>query len=462
MPTIPKGVELTNNAVEVLNAIRNSASIDYRKYVPYATDTADSFRKIGAVIMDSPSLQNEFLNVLVNRIALVLVKSKSYENPWRRFKKGTLEYGEVIEEVFVELIKPFQFDAAVAEEKWMKRETPDVRAAFHVMNYRKFYKVTIEEYKLRRAFLSADGVISLVNDIIKQILTSMEYDEFLVMKYMVARAILDGQMYVESIPAPTSSANMHTIVETIKRTSNNWEFMNTKYNIAGVHNHTDKANQTMIVNTAFDASMDVNVLASAFNMDKVQFVGKRVLVDSFGNLDLDRLGELFEDDSAYDEPTTDQLTALDAIPAILIDDDWFMIYDNLIQMRTVDNGEGLYWQYWYHTWKTFSTSPFAQAVVFVPAVPGITSVTVSPSTATVEAGDVVQLSATVVATNFAPTSVVWSTESDEATVDARGVVTIADDATLAEDIVITATSTYDSTVYGTATLSAAEDEGEGG
>lgn len=455
MPTIPKGVELTNNAVEVLNAIRNTASIDYRKYVPYATDTAESFRKIGAVIMDSPSLQNEFLNVLMNRIAMVLVKSKSYENPWRRFKKGTLEYGEVIEEVFVELIKPFQFDAAVAEERWMKRENPDVRAAFHIMNYRKYYKVTIEEYKLRRAFLSSDGVISLVNDIIKQILTSMNYDEFLVMKYMIARAILDGRMYVESIPAVQAS-NMHTIVETIKRTSNDWEFMNTKFNLTGVHNHSDKSEQTMIVNTAFDASMDVNVLASAFNMDKVQFVGKRVLVDSFGNLDLDRLALLFEDDDSYEEPTAAQLEALDAIPAILIDDGWFMIYDNLMRMDSIPNPEGLYWQYWYHTWKTFSTSPFAQAVVFVPATPTVTSVTVSPSTATVAAGDVVQLSATVVATNFAPTSVTWSSSSDEATVDARGIVTIASDATLAEDIVITATSTYDSTVYGTATLSAGD------
>ena len=460
MPTIPKGVELTNNAVEVLNAIRNSASINYQNYVPYATDTADCFRKIGAVIMDSPSLQNEFLNVLVNRIALVLVKSKSYENPWRRFKKGTLEYGEIIEEVFVELIKPFQFDAAVAESQWMKRENPDVRSAFHVMNYRKFYKVTIEEYKLRRAFLSADGVISLINDIIKQILTSMEYDEFLVMKYMVARAILDGRMYVESISA-VSAANMHSIVETIKRTSNDWEFMNTKYNFAGVHNHTDKANQTMICSTAFDASMDVNVLASAFNMDKVTFSGKRVLVDGFGKLDTARLNELFEDDDAYTAITSDEATALNAIPCVLIDDDWFMIYDNLIQMRSIDNGEGLYWQYWYHTWKTFSTSPFAQAVVFVPATPSITSVTVSPSTATVEAGDVVQLSATVVASNFAPESVIWSTTSEEATVDARGQVTIAEDATLEEDIVIKATSTYDSTKYGTATLSAAEED-EGG
>ena len=461
MPRVPKDVELTNNASEILNALRDSASQDYRNYVPYATGTADSFKQIGQVIMDQPSIQNEFLNMLANRIALTVIKSKSYQNPLKRFKKGVLEYGEVIEEIFVELVKPFKYDPVVAESSWMRRQRPDVRTAFHVMNYQKFYKVTVEEYQLRRAFLNNDGVMGLIGAITEQIITSVEYDEFQVMKYMIARAILKGQMYVTPISA-VSPANMHSIVETIKKTSNDWEFKNTEYNIAGVHTQTPKAEQTMIVNTTFDASMDVNVLASAFNMDKVQFSGKRVMIDGFGKFDVERLNELFEDDDNYVELTEAEMTALNAIPAILVDDGWFMIYDDLITMRAMENGEGLYRQMWYHTWKLFSISPFAQATVFVPATPTVTSVTVTPSTATVAAGDTIALSATVVTTNFAPKSVVWSTESDEATVDSRGIVTIAEDATLAEDIVITATSTYDSTVYGTATLSAAEDEGEGG
>ena len=459
MPRLPLDVELTNNASEILNALRNSASQDYKNYVPYATGTADSFKQIGQVIMDMPSIQNEFLNMLANRIALTVIKSKSYQNPLKRFKKGVLEYGEVIEEIFVELVKPFKYDPAVAESSWMQRQRPDVRTAFHVMNYQKFYKVTVEEFQLTRAFLNNEGVLGLIGAITEQIITSVEYDEFLVMKYMIARAILNGQMYVTPISA-VAPANMHSIVETIKKTSNDWTFKNTQYNIAGVHTQSEKSEQTMIVNTTFDASMDVNVLASAFNMDKVQFTGKRVMIDGFGKFDTERLEELFDGDDSYTELTDAEMTALNAIPAILVDDGWFMIYDNLVTMRAMDNGEGLYRQMWYHTWKTFSISPFAQATVFVPATPTVTSVTVSPSTATVAAGDVLTLSATVVTTNFAPKSVVWSTESDEATVDSRGIVTIAEDATLAEDIVITATSTYDSTVYGTATLSAGE-ESEG-
>lgn len=460
MPSIPKDVELTNNAVQILNALRDSASIDYQRYVPYATGTADNFKQIGQVIMDQPSIQNEFLSSLAQRIIKVIITSKTYQNPLKRFKKGTLDYGEIIENVFVELIKPFKYDVSASETNWMKRERPDVRTAFHIMNYQKFYKVSIEQFQLNRAFLNAGEVMSFINGIIAQFVTSIEYDEFQVMKYMIARAILRGDMYVTSISA-VSPANIHSIVETIKKTSNDWTFMNTKYNIAGVHNHSDKSEQTMIVNTAFDASMDVNVLASAFNMDKVEFTGKRVLIDGFGTFDTARLEELFEDDDTYVALTSDEMTALNTIPAIMVDDAWFMIYDNLLKMTAAENGEGLYRQYWYHTWKTFSISPFAQATVFVPATPAITSVTVSPSTATVEAGQTVQLSATVVATNFAPQSVVWSTESDEATVDARGLVTIADDATLSESIVVTATSTYDSTKYASATLSAAE-EVEGG
>ena len=460
MPRLPKDVELTNNAVEILNALRNSASINYQKYVPYATGTADNFKQIGQVIMDEPSIQNEFLNMLAQRIVKTIVTSKSYQNPLKRFKKGELEYGEIIENIFVELIKAFKYDVAASETNWMKRERPDVRTAFHVMNYQKFYKTSIQQFQLNRAFLNAGEVMSFINSIVAQFVTSIEYDEFQVMKYMIARAILRGDMFVTSISA-VSPANIHAIVETIKKTSNDWQFMNTKYNIAGVHNHSEKSEQTMIVNTAFDASMDVNVLASAFNMDKVQFTGKRVLIDGFGTFDTDRLDMLFEDDDTYVPLTSDEMTALNAIPAIMVDDSWFMIYDNLLKMTTMENGEGLYRQYWYHTWKTFSINPFAQATVFVPATPAVSAVTVSPSTATVEAGDVVQLTATVTATNFAPQSVNWSTTSEEATVDATGRVVIADDATLAEDIVIKATSTFDPTVYATATLSAAEEDAGG-
>ena len=140
MATIPKIKTLTNTSVDVLNVIRENATQNYRDYVPKATPNADSIREIGAIIMDYPALQNEFLSALVNRIGRVLITSKMYDNPWRMFKKGMLEFGETIEEIFVNMAKPFQFDPTVAESEVFKREIPDVRAAFHILNYKKFYK----------------------------------------------------------------------------------------------------------------------------------------------------------------------------------------------------------------------------------------------------------------------------------------------------------------------------------
>ena len=454
MAVKPKIVTLTNSSVDILNAIRNSATINYQNYVPIATPDADSIREIGAVIMDNPQLQNEFLSALVNRIGRVLITSKMYDNPWAMFKKGMLEFGETIEEIFVNIAKPFQFDPEVAESQVFKREIPDVRSAFHIMNYQKYYKATISNDQLRQAFLSWQGITDLIAKIVDAMYTGANYDEFLTMKYMLARHILNGRMYPVTIPA-VSSANMKSIVSAIKGVSNNFEFLSGKYNMAGVKTFSKKDSQYMLINSNFDAIMDVEVLASAFNMDKAEFSGRRVLVDSFGSLDTDRLDELFGDDPTYVEITSDELTALDAIPCVLVDRDWFMIFDNFNNFTEQYNGEGLYWNYWYHVWKTFSVSPFANNALFIPATPSITSVTVSPAEATVEAGQAVQLTATVVTANFAPKTVEWSCETEGVTVSASGLVQVGEDVDPATEITVTATSTFDSTVSDSATITVA-------
>lgn len=452
MATTPKVVTLTNSSVDILNAIRNNATQNYRDYVPKATPDADSIRQIGAIIMDYPALQNEFLSALVNRIGRVLITSKMYDNPWAFFKKGLLEFGESVEEIFVNIAKPFQFDPAVAETNVFKREIPDVRAAFHIMNYQKYYKATISNDQLRQAFLSWQGISDLIAKIVDAMYTGANYDEFQTMKYMLARHILDGHMYPVEIPA-VETANMKSIVSVVKGVSNKFTFLSPNYNLAGVQTYTAKNDQYMLINSQFDATMDVEVLASAFNMDKAEFSGRRVLVDSFGSLDTARLSELFAGDSTYVEISSDELKALDAIPAVLVDRNWFMIFDNFYNFTEQYNGEGLYWNYWYHVWKTFSVSPFANNALFIPGTPGVTSVTVTPSRSTVPAGQSVQLSANVVTTNFAPKSVTWSVNSEYATVDNSGKVTVLSTAPSSTTITVTATSTYDTSKKGTATVS---------
>lgn len=449
MPVKPKIKTLTNSSVDILNVIRENASQNYREYVPKATKDATSIRQIGAVIMDYPALQNEFLNALVNRIGRVLITSKMYENPWSMFKKGMLEFGETIEEIFVNMAKPHQFDPEVAESNLFKREIPDVRAAFHIMNYQKYYKATVSNDQLRQAFLSWQGITDLIAKIVDAMYTGANYDEFITMKYMLARHILDGHMYPVQIPA-VETANMKQIVSKIKGVSNQYEFQSNKYNLAGIYTHTKKRDQYILINSTFDAEMDVEVLASAFNMSKADFMGQRVLVDSFGSLDTDRLTELFADDTTFKMPSKNELTALDEIPAILVDRDWFMIFDNFYNFTEQYNGEGLYWNYWYHVWKTFSVSPFANNALFVPGVPSVTSVTVSPAAVEASVGQDVQFNAVVVTDNFAPKSVDWTTNSANAEVDSSGKVTLKDGAT--GSITVTATSTFDKAKKGIGTI----------
>ena len=450
MPTKPTVKTLTNSSVDILNVIRENASQNYRDYVPKATPNVESIRTIGAVIMDYPALQNEFLNALVNRIGRVLLTSKMYDNPWAFFKRGMLEFGETIEEVFVNIAKPFQFDPAVAETNVFKREIPDVRAAFHIMNYQMVYKQTVSNDQLRQAFLSWQGITDLIAKIVDSMYTGANYDEFQVMKYLLARHIVDGRMYPVQIPT-VSSENMKTIVSAVKGISNLFTFASSDYNLAGVTTFSNKADQYMIVNSKFDATMDVEVLASAFNMSKAEFAGRRVLVDSFGSLDTARLALLFKDDPTYEEIGQATLNALDNIPAVIVDRDWFMIFDNYQNFTEQYNGEGLYWNYWYHTWKTFSVSPFANNALFIPGQPTVGNITVSPATTTISKGQSVQLNANVATTNFAPKSVTWSSNKDGVVVDASGKVTILSTATTG-DATITATSTFDTSKKGTATV----------
>lgn len=451
MPVKPKVRTLTTSAADILNVIRNNASVDYRNYVPKAdANDVESVRTIGAIIMDYPALQNEFLNALVNRIGRVMLTSKMYSNPIAFFKKGVLEYGESIEEIFVNIAKVQEFNPEIAEQEVFKRVVPDVRAAFHIMNYQKFYKATVTQEQLKQAFLSWDGVTDLIARIVDSMYTGANYDEFLVMKYLLARHILDGRVYPVTVPT-VNAENAKAIVTTVKGVSNKLTFMNSEYNPAAVRTFTEKTDQYMIVNSVFDATMDVNVLASAFNMDKAEFLGHRVLIDGFGDLDVARLGEIFAGDPTYNEPSQDELTALNAIPAVIVDKDWFMVFDMLTQFTEQYNGQGLYWNYFYHVWKTFSVSPFANSVLFVPGTPSVTSVTVSPTTASVPKGGSVSLSCVVVTEYFAPQTVVWSSNAADVKVSAAGVVTVDADAT-STTATITATSAFDDKKKATCTV----------
>ena len=454
MPVIPNRKPKTNSAPEVLNAIRNAASISYRNYVPFATPDAESVKAIGAVIMDNVALQNEFINLL-NRIAAVYIQSKLWENPWAVFKKGELELGETIEEAFLALPKAHIFDPETAETNVFKREIPDVRAAFHVVNYQEFYKQTVEREVLAHAFTSWGGVDDLIARIVNGMSTAAAYDEFIVMKYMIAKHALNGQIYIQT---PTGNTT-DDIIANAKSVSNKMEFIGSEYNLAKVETFTNKNDQFFIETAAFDAFADVFTLAKAFNMDKVEFMGRRMLVDSFSfnNGELARLAKIFDGDPDYTQFTSTELSDLESITMIIVDKDYFMVFDKLNKMTEIYNGEGLYWNEFFHVWRIFGASPFANAVMF--AEPGtISSVAISFVSSTSIAGGLLLMNytATVSGSGFYNHAVTWSSsDEDKATVDNRGVITVLDQTIAPGDVTITATCVGDPNI--TATVDPTDD-----
>lgn len=458
MPKIPSTKRLNANSVDILNTIRDNASPEYRNIVPAGVQNTDSIRAIGEVLMQYQPMQNEFLHALVNRIGRVILTSKLYTNPWSMFKKGLLEFGETVEEIFVNITQPHQFDPVVAENEVFKREIPDVRAAFHTMNYQKFYKSTVSNDQLRQAFLSWDGITDLIARIVDAMYTSAAKDEFLTMKYLLARRAISGGIGTQAIPT-VSADNSNEIVTAVKALSNKLTFLSPDYNVAGVETYTRREDQIVLINSDYEAIMNVETLASAFNIDRVTFMGQLVLVDSFGfsNSDLDRLDLLLSENPGYVRPSAEEIELLNNIPIIVLDRDWFMIFDNFYNFTENYNGQGLYWNYWYHTWKTFSVSPFANAAMFIQGEPAVTSVTVSPTSMTITKGQTGQFTATVETTNFAPDSVIWSLTGATAvtsTIDAYGRVAV-DTTEGNTTLTVTATSTFDTTKTGTSAITVA-------
>lgn len=358
---------LNASTIDILNVIRQNASYDYQQNVPEVT-TVNDIPKVGEIIYGTPAFANQFINALVNRIAIVRVQSATFNNPYSILKKGYIKYGETVEDIFVSIAKAVDFNVEKAAKRESQRTIPDVRSAFHVMNWRVMYPVTIQDEDLRQAFLSIEGVQNLIAKIVDAVYTAAEYDEFLLFKYMLIKAISHGKMYPTSIG---TDADLSEAAVQFRGTSNLLPFMSSEYNEAGVKTNTPKANQVIFMDAMFNAQFDVNVLASAFNMDKADFMGRLFLIDNWTDFDNERFDVIRENSDGIEEVTAEELALLANVKAVILDDNWFQVYDNNNKFTEKYVASGLYWNYFYHTWKTVSTSPFANAVVFVTSDTGV-------------------------------------------------------------------------------------------
>lgn len=446
---------------DLLNAIRNAQGDRFTNAVPAADGSETNLRTIGSVLTSNLTFMNQWLNTLYERIALVrIVSMDGWQNPLAMYKKK-LEYGESYLEYATRLVKAKVRDYNYAKEHFMDVELPEHLSAIYHINCEVHYDTTILPAELKKAFLSYDRFAEFLDAEIDNLYRSMEYDEFLAMKYVVARAILNGDVATMEIPE-VNAANAREIVTRIKSVSNDMLFMNKKYSKADVETYAKREDQHMLVSSDFSAVVDVNVLALAFNMDRTTFLAQQVQIDSLGELDTARLDTLFSKDPLYETITEEQLAELKKVPAILMHRDWFVVLDQMTEIYQALNQMGPYQNYSLHCSRTYCFSPFFKCCAFTVGKQSIGTITIDPSSKQMARGDIATFKAIVESINLADPSVVWTVDADHEDIvqlDRLDNTTVSVRLTAAipsgESITLTATSVFDNSKTAVATITPA-------
>lgn len=401
----------------------------------------ESILPIGKLILSNERYKNAFINT-INLIGLTVIDRNYWEDPWEGFtERGTLNWGQSVREMIVDIADVYDYNDYVNNAThFLENVVPNVYNYIHEVNYQKFYKTTTSDEQMAMAFTTEGGLMDLIEKIIGSLYEGYKYDKYIVNKYMLCRRILDGTITSVEID-DYGSLTPRQRVSFIKNVSNKMTFRSPNYNPAGVRVATPFEDQIMILNTDFEADLSTEVLATSFFLDEAKFKSDLALVDGFDNHDTARLTELLG--TGYEAFSDTELTALGNIPCVIVDREFFQDYNYSLDNRADGalngtratnffNPETLRNNHWLHTWKVVSTSPFKQAVVFTKDVtPAVSAVTVSPSTASVSAGQSLKLTASVTTTGFANKAVQWSIAHDgetregkKATIDNQGVLRI--------------------------------------
>lgn len=332
-----------------LNAVRNEAGHDYQSKIPEATQ-ANVQDVIQSLWTYKPQM-NQFIDVLVNRIGLVIFQEWSFTNPLAPLKRGMLNWGETIEEIMVGLIEADEYDADrdELEKELFGTKTPEVQVSYHTVNRRNRYKLTIKEPLLRNAFLSDSGFNNFIGQLLGSAQKSDQRDEFLLManlfKEMDQAATRENgeglfNVEIDDIGEATSTGDSSRYALRRMREFNNiLQFPSRMYNPAGMEQAINPDDLILFTTPEARAAMDVEALAGAFNIDKADF-SKREFV-----LPKEHYG-------------------IPGFQAAITTKEFFVVADQRIDTTSLYNPAALFTNYWLHHWQVISASKNAPIVMF--------------------------------------------------------------------------------------------------
>lgn len=420
---------------KLFNFVRQDSSSNFREVVPEANE--ENIASISNILFNdaySPLL-NEFVSNLINRIGLTIIRNKSYNNPLAILKKGSQPLGTDIQDIYTNPAEAEQYQLNNAEmAKLLTITDPDTKVAYYRRNRKDMYTKTIAREALQGAFVSWDKFEGFVASITQSLYSAAYIDEFKQTKALVEGAYKENKAIVKTVTAVTDKATGEAFVEELRGLYSLMTFPSSDYNSYSLNTGdnkpvvtwTDASRVVVIVPAKVMATVDVQVLASAFNMSKADFLGRVITVDK-----LDEEGK---------------------IQALIADEAFFQIYDNIFRFDEFYNARTMSWNEYLHVWQTLAICPFANAVILATEAPDVEATTVEFGTDEVEiaAGDHEGLDMTLTPVNatstieYAVTSgtasdlVITSTDGGKhvdikATEDASGSYTITATASEATD-----------------------------
>lgn len=329
--------------ITFLNAVRSTASADYKERVPTATQT--NITDIMTTVMTYSVTKEEFTDTILNKIVKTKVMNKAYENSLKFFKKEPLPFGKTIEAVFVDLIKAKNFGENFGTEdseagSLLSKEVPTVKVEYYSENFKHKYKLSITDEQLKSAFMSADGLSQMTQGLIRTATSSSEYDEYMMIKALIGASVTK-ELEITGLFALDEYAQAKKVTKTVQALVNKFRFMSTQYNKQGVHTHCLPQDCVIITTPDQLANLNVELLATAFNVPYAEMPSRIVVIDSFVTAD----------------GTEDNDTV-----CIVADMDLIQFRNTLDSWESFRNPDGLMTNMFHHVWGSACGCGFVNAV----------------------------------------------------------------------------------------------------
>lgn len=329
-------------SVGILNNIRMNASEVYAERIPEATQ--DNIATIGMALEKYDLLYTEFFPALFGKIGKTILEKKLFNNKLARFKSGTIHTQQDVEEIFIEMSKAEGSFDPTGPNPLGRRPGPEVKAIYHRMNRQDYYPISVSDLDVMRVFRSESTLDTFISGLINSVYSGAQYDEWIAMKNLLAT--YDGytvsNVYTQQGTEGPDPIDLpmdvvaKDFVKTVRKLVQDMSFPSTKFNKAGVMTWNNPGDLVLLVNKDLLAEIDVEVLSKAFNMGKTDIQVEIIPMDDFGSRE-NTLG-------------------------LLVDKDWFRVWDTLSKMEPQRNAQGLFTNYFYHIHQILSVSSFKNAV----------------------------------------------------------------------------------------------------